>query len=164
MNNETISFYFKWLGQVFVDKGMNEILALGLSTLINCLIVILLVTLFDVITRKVVVKSFRIFSARTKTNFDNFLVESNFPRYVAHIIPLGLVWYFEPFLFYGYPLISKVLIILIDLYIVLLSVMIIRSVLRTTMNYLNTKEKYSDKPLKSYVQILMIFACARRHW
>ena len=158
MNNETISFYFKWLDQVFVDKGMNEILALGLSTLINCLIVILLVTLFDVITRKVVVKSFRIFSARTKTNFDNFLVESNFPRYVAHIIPLGLVWYFEPFLFYGYPLISKVLIILIDLYIVLLSVMIIRSVLRTTMNYLNTKEKYSDKPLKSYVQILMIFA------
>jgi miniconductance mechanosensitive channel len=26
------------------------------------------------------------------------------------------------------------------------------------MNYLNTKEKYGDKPLKSYVQIMMIFA------
>ncbi|MCZ6593986.1 MAG: mechanosensitive ion channel family protein, partial [Bacteroidetes bacterium] len=158
MNNETISFYFNWLDQVFVDKGMNEALALGLSTLINCVIVVLLVTLFDVITRKVIVKAFRIFSDKTKTSFDNFLVESNFPRYVAHIIPLGLIWYFEPFLFYGYPLISKVLIILVDLYIVVLSVLVFRSVLMTTMNYLNTKEKYRDNPLKSYVQILMIFA------
>lgn len=158
MNNETISFYFNWLDQVFVDKGMNEALALGLSTLINCVIVVLLVTLFDVITRKVIVKAFRIFSDKTKTSFDNFLVESNFPRYVAHIIPLGLIRYFEPFLFYGYPLISKVLIILVDLYIVVLSVLVFRSVLMTTMNYLNTKEKYRDNPLKSYVQILMIFA------
>jgi miniconductance mechanosensitive channel len=158
MNNETISFYFNWLNEYFVGKGMNEALALGLSTLINCLIVVIVVILFDVITRKVIVKAFRIFSDRTKTSFDNFLVESNFPRYVSHIIPLALIWYFEPFLFDGYPLISKVVITLIDLYIVLLSVLILRSVLRTTMNYLNTKEKYSDNPLKSYVQILMIFA------
>ncbi len=158
MNNETISFYFNWLNENFVAKGMNEALALGLSTLINCLFVVILVALFDVIARKVIVKAFRIFSNRTKTNFDNFLVESNFPKYIAHILPLGLVWYFEPFLFDGYPFISKVLIILIDIYFVLLSVWIIRSVLRSTMNYLNTKEKYGDKPLKSYVQILMIFA------
>ncbi|RLD25544.1 MAG: mechanosensitive ion channel family protein, partial [Bacteroidetes bacterium] len=158
MNNETISFYFNWLNENFVAKGMNETLALGLSTLINCLFVVILVALFDVIARKVIVKAFRIFSNRTKTNFDNFLVESNFPKYIAHILPLGLVWYFEPFLFDGYPFISKVLKILIDIYFVLLSVWIIRSVLRSTMNYLNTKEKYGDKPLKSYVQILMIFA------
>lgn len=158
MNNETISFFFNWLDEYFVDKGMNEALALGLSTLINCVIVVLLVTLFDVIAQKVIVKAFRIFSDKTKTSFDNFLVESNFPRYVAHIIPLGIIWFFEPFLFNGYPLISKLLIILIDLYIVVLSVLVFRSVLMTTMNYLNTKEKFGDKPLKSYVQILMIFA------
>jgi len=158
MNTESISFYFNWLNEYFVAKGMNDVLALGLSTLINCLIVVILVALFDVIAKKVIVKAFRIFSARTKTNFDNFLVESNFPKYVAHILPLGLIWYFEPFLFDGYPFISKVLKILIDIYFVLLSVWIFRSVLRSTMNYLNTKEKYGDKPLKSYVQILMIFA------
>jgi miniconductance mechanosensitive channel len=158
MNNETISFYFNWLNEYFVGKGMNEALALGLSTLINCLIVIILVILLDIITNKVIVRAFRIFSDRTKTTFDNFLVKSNFPRFVAHFVPLGIFWYLEPFLFNGYPFISKVLKMLIDLSIVVLSVLVFRSILKTTMDFLNTIEKYGDKPLKSYVQILMIFA------
>ena len=46
-----------------------------------------------------------------------------------------------------------------QLYLVLLCVLVFRSILRTTNNYLNfSKEKYSDKPLESYVQVLMIFA------
>ncbi|NND62431.1 MAG: mechanosensitive ion channel [Flavobacteriaceae bacterium] len=158
MNEESLKYYFNWLNNYFVEQGMNAESALGLSTLINLVGVVILVLLVDFVTRNVIVSFFRIFSGRTKTSFDNFLVKSNFPRYVAHFIPLGILWYLESFVFSGYPFVSKLLVIILKVYAVVLSVLVFRSILRSTSNYLKTKDRYSDKPLESYIQVLMIFA------
>ncbi|MDC8004364.1 mechanosensitive ion channel [Aureisphaera galaxeae] len=158
MNRESLATYFDWLNTYFVDAGMNPALALALSTIINCILVAAIVTLLDILVRKTIVTGFRIFSSKTRTTYDNYLVKSNFPRFVAHFIPVGVIWYVEPLLFKGYPPISEFLLIAIDVYIVILSVLVFRSILRTTTNYLKTKEEYRDKPLESYVQVLMIFA------
>ncbi|GAB5399577.1 MAG: mechanosensitive ion channel [Aureisphaera sp.] len=158
MNDDTLITYFEWLHNYFVDAGMNTSLSLGLSTLINCVLVAAVVTLLDIVVRKTIVTTFRLFSNKTKTTFDNYLVKSNFPRFVAHLIPVGILWYIEPFLFKGYPVFSSILLVTIDIYLVILGILIFRSILRTTANYLKTKDKYRDKPLESYVQVLMIFA------
>ncbi len=158
MNRATLETYFDWLNSYFIELGMNQTLSLALSTFINCILVALLVTLLDIATRKIIVTGFRVFSDKTKTTFDNFLVKSNFPRFVAHFVPVGVIWYVEPMLFKGYPSLSQFLLTTIDVYLVILSVLVFRSILRTTVNYLKTKDKYKDKPLESYVQVLMIFA------
>lgn len=158
MNQETLRPYFQWLKNYFIEQGMNDSLALFLGTFINALAVALLVVFLDIVVRKTIVRTFRLFSNRTKTRFDDFLVESNFPRFVAHFIPLLGLWYLEPLIFEGYPLVSEVLEYVIDVYLVILCVLVFRSILRTTANFLRTKDNYSDKPLESYVQVLMIFA------
>jgi miniconductance mechanosensitive channel len=45
-----------------------------------------------------------------------------------------------------------------DVYLIVLAVFVFRSLLRTTENYLRTIDKFKDKPLQSYIQVLMIFA------
>lgn len=160
MNWTDLPSWFNLLYDYLGEQGVNNTLAKAISTLVNALIVAGVVTLFDIITRKVIVRLFRIFSARTATTFDDFLMESNFPRYVAHFIPVMVLRDLEPLLFQHYPGLSKLFLRLTDLYLVILSVLVFRSILRSTLNFLNTKERYKDKPLESYLQVFMIFAWA----
>lgn len=160
MNWTDLPSWFNLLYDYLGEQGVNNTLAKAISTLVNALIVAGLVTLFDIITRKVIVRLFRIFSTRTATTFDDFLMESNFPRYVAHFIPVMVLRDLEPLLFQHYPGLSKLFLRLTDLYLVILSVLVFRSILRSTLNFLNTKERYKDKPLESYLQVFMIFAWA----
>jgi len=63
-----------------------------------------------------------------------------------------------PILFIEYPLLLSLLLVGIDLYLIALSVYVFRSILRSTRNFLRTKEEFQDKPLESYMQVLMMFA------
>ena len=158
MDKTALHPYFEWFSSYFIELGMNPTLALILGTILNTLLVLVLVTLLDIVVRKVIIRTFKLFSDRTKTTFDDFLMASNFPKYVAHFVPLGIVWYLEPILFKSYPEFANVIYTIIDVMLIILSVYVFRSILRSTVNFLKTKEKYSDKPLESYVQVLMIFA------
>ncbi|MDB9980321.1 mechanosensitive ion channel family protein, partial [Ulvibacter sp.] len=86
------------------------------------------------------------------------LVESNFPRFVAHVIPIVFILYVAPKIFKAYEFISQFLVNAADVYLIVLAVFVFRSVLRTTERYLKTIDRFRDKPLDSYSQVLMIFA------
>ncbi|MDC7993576.1 mechanosensitive ion channel family protein [Altibacter sp. HG106] len=159
MERETVKIYVQWGYEFLVSQGMNPYWAMIINTLVATVVVALLVTLLDIITRKVIVQVFKAFSNKTKTSFDDFLVKSNFPRFIAHFVPLGIVWWLLPILFEAYPSLQRALSIILELYLVVLCILVFRSILRTLNNYLRySKESYSDKPLESYVQVLMIFA------
>ncbi|RKN81165.1 mechanosensitive ion channel family protein [Ulvibacterium marinum] len=97
---------------------------------------------------------------RTATNFDNFLVAHKVPRYIAHVFPLLLLFELIPIVFmdfeYGGALVLKVLMILG----VLLALVLVKSLLSSTKDYLRTLPHLRDKPLDSYIQVFMIFAWA----
>jgi miniconductance mechanosensitive channel len=137
---------------------MNGSLAVALNTILNCFIVAFFAILLDIFIRKTIVQLFKAFSNKTKNTYDDHLVVSNFPRFLAHFLPLTFVWYLIPILFIEYPTVEKYSLKLIDIYGVILSILVFRSILRSSKNYLENKEDYADKPLQSYVQVLMIFA------
>ena len=159
MEREDLNLYACMLREYLMEVGMGETWAAVLNMVLNTLIVAVLATFLDIVFRKIVVQLFKAFSDKTTTTFDDFLVKSNFPRFIAHFLPLSIVWYLIPSLFQDFPNIEMGMYKIAQLYLVLLCVLVFRSILRTTNNYLNfSKEKYSDKPLESYVQVLMIFA------
>ncbi|MAP54897.1 mechanosensitive ion channel domain-containing protein [Altibacter sp.] len=157
MDKETIIEYSCLLQNVFINEGMNPALATALNTLINIIIVGVVVFVLDIIIRKFIVQAFKAFSVKTKTTFDDYLVQSNFPRFIAHFVPLAVVWYLTPIVLLEYPFIQSIAWVAINIYLVILCALVVRSVLRTTRNYLQGKERYNDKPLDSYIQVLMIF-------
>jgi len=88
----------------------------------------------------------------------DYLVSSNFPRFVAHLTPLAVLWHFIPIGLYDYPLAQMIGHKIASIYFVVLCVLIVRSLLRTTKIYLKSDyEQYKDKPLESYLQVLMMF-------
>ena len=152
MNQEIATFFKSYL----MENGMGETLAHSINLCINLLLLFML----HYASKKIVLETFEKFSNKTQTTFDDFLVKSNFPRYVSRILPLLLVIFTVPVIFKEYPQFLHLAEKLIDVYVIILSVLIIRSLLRTSKNYLKTREEFFDKPLDSYIQVMMIILWA----
>lgn len=159
MDQDKIISYTEWFRNYLMDQGMIAFWATLLNTFLVAVVVLFIIVILDFVTRNIIIQVFKTFSNKTKTTFDDYLIQSNFPRYVAHLAPLGLLWYFIPVVLNDYPKTAKWTSILASIFLVIIVIMIFRSVLRTTKNYLReSHEKYNDKPLESYLQVLMIFA------
>jgi miniconductance mechanosensitive channel len=152
-----ISIFTNFIEEYLVEKGMIPFWASSINLVVTIIFLGLTILFLDRMLRKVIIVSFKLFSLQTKTAFDDFLVQSKFPRYIAHIIPLYFLKFSIPFILSGYPILLNVFSIAINVYGVVLIVKILRSFLRSTQKYLRTKEKYRDKPLESYIQVVMLF-------
>ena len=158
MTTSELLFITEWIRDYLYSHGFP----LFWANLINAIVVIaiglLIIRLLDRVTRSVIVQLFKAFSNKTKTSFDDYLVESNFPRFVAHLSPLAVLWHFIPIGLYDYPEMAQLATKVTSMYFVVLCVLIVRSILRTTKTYLKAGyEQYKDKPLESYMQVLMMF-------
>ncbi|GLB49506.1 mechanosensitive ion channel family protein [Neptunitalea lumnitzerae] len=150
----------EWLTRLvynyLIDHGVEEKLAINANLLTNIVLVVLIVLIFDWFSRKIIVSFFKAFSNKTKTTFDDFLVISNFPKYVGHILPLILVVNIIPSIFSDYTDWGKLALKVSDIYMIVLVVWILRSLVKTTRDFLKTKEAFADKPVDSFAQIMII--------
>jgi miniconductance mechanosensitive channel len=159
MNREYLYQYTELIKGFLLEQGFTLFWANLLNAVAMIVIVAVAVLIIDFITRNIIVQLFKAFSDRSRTSFDNFLVQSNFPRFISHFIPLGIIGYLYPVIFVDFPMAENVCRIALQIYLVILCILVFRSILRTTNNYLReSSDKYADKPLESYVQVLMIFA------
>ena len=141
----------------FTDLGWSEVLSKYLNML--CLLIILVIILFiaDRVTRRIIIKFSTAFSERTKTNFDNMLVKNRAPRRLAHLVPLVLTINLFPLVFHDFPHFEKYILMLLKVYGILLTIWIIRSVLKTFESFFKTLPRLKDKPIDSYIQVTMLF-------
>ncbi len=139
-----------------IDQGVNPALALYLNLLLNILVLILLILGLNYLIRNFVIEAFKSFSNKTQTTFDDFLIKTNFPKYIGQILPIIIIYLAVPYILVEFPLAIKAFFFLIDIYIIFLIVWLIRSFLRATKNYLRTLESFKDKPVESYIQVAMI--------
>lgn len=155
MDFKSVSCFFE---NYLLNLGASVDAARYISLFLNTAILLLLLLGINYLIRRVVITSFKTFTVKTKTTFDDFLMESRFPKYIGQIVPLVLVYYVLPFLLTDFPVALKTTHFIMNIYVIILIVWISRSLLRTTKNYLRTLEQFSDKPLDSYIQVVMIFA------
>lgn len=146
-----------FLRDYFIEQGMTTPWATYLNVIIVLLVLGGLLFFLDWLIKKGIVQLFSFFADKTVTSFDDFLVESNFPRFVAHFLPLLITRFVVIELFEDMPLLMPHVLTIIDVYAILLGALVCRSIFKTTKNFLFTKEPFKDKPLDSYIQVLMIF-------
>lgn len=141
----------------FCEFGFTDDWAkfLNMLTLLTILCVIIYIS--DVLARIVMVKTFTNFAASTKTEFDDFLVSHKAPRNIAHLVPLFITIKVFPLVFTDYPKIEAFLVVLLKVYGILLTIWIVRSILRTLESYFKTVPRLRDKPIDSYIQVVMLF-------
>ena len=96
MNKETLQQYSCLLQEYLVGEGMVLEWAIFLNVVVNCIVVFVGIFIIDVVFRKFIIEAFKAFSNKTITTFDDYLVKSNFPKFIAHILPLIIFWHLIP--------------------------------------------------------------------
>ncbi|NRA91492.1 MAG: mechanosensitive ion channel, partial [Psychroserpens sp.] len=146
-----------YLYDILVDKGISEHLAIYLNMIGLLVVLLLAVFIIDYITKRLLWRFFAGIARRTKTNFDNILIENKLPRKVAHIIPLLILIEFIPDVLSDFQNTEIIVEKVLKVVGILLTLQIVRSFLLSVRDYLKTLERYKDKPLYSYIQVFMIF-------
>ena len=129
--------FTNFLKDYLTDVGFPKFWAESINLFIALGVVAVIAYFFDRILRFVIVKMFYLFSIKTKTTFDDFLVKSKFPRYIAHVIPLFILKYVVSVILVEFPFLLKGFETVINIYGIILIVKIIRSFLRSTQQYLS---------------------------
>lgn len=121
--------------------------------------VILLTTawLLRVIGRFTLVSIFHRIASATKTTIDDTLIENMFPKNISRFVPYFFLSALVGFWANGNTTIENWLHTFMDVYAVFVAIITIRSLLRTLKQELQNRPQFKDKPIESYIQVVMIF-------
>lgn len=147
---------YNWAYQLLESFNVDGTSALYLSLVINIVLVITIALLLDYIFKKILIISLAIVAAKTKSTFDDFLIANKTAKYIAHLIPLYYVYKTVPIILKDFEYWEEFFSKGVKIYIIILSLWIIRSVFNSLKDYLKHKPRFSDKPIDSYIQVIMI--------
>ncbi|MGI9532628.1 mechanosensitive ion channel family protein [Lutimonas sp.] len=151
MNNLSHFFY-----QYFIELGLSDLASKYLNLIVLLIAMLLIILITDFVIRKFLLNLFIKFSEKTKTHFDDYVVNNKVPRNVAHIIPLLIALELAPIVFVDFKYLEVFVAKGLQVFSILLTIWIIRSFIKALRDYLNTKERSKDKPINSYVQVILI--------
>ncbi|WP_178988467.1 mechanosensitive ion channel family protein [Winogradskyella schleiferi] len=126
--------------------------------LVLLIAVIVVAFAIDYVTKRLLWRFSSGVAKRTKTDFDNILIDNKLPRNVAHIVPLIILIEFVPQIFSDFQYAETIIAKTLKVIGIILTLSIIRSILKSIKDYLKTISSYRDKPIDSYIQVFMIFA------
>lgn len=150
--NEISHFFY----QYFVALGISEVASKYFNMTILLIVMLLIILVTDYIIRRFLLNLFIKFSEKTKTHFDDYVVNNKVPRNVAHVIPLLMALELVPIVFVDFEYLENFVAKGLQVFSILLTIWIIRSFIKALRDYLNTKERLKDKPINSYVQVILI--------
>lgn len=137
----------------FIDSGIPEIWAFYLAVIILVFNITFLAILVNIITKKIVLRIVAVFVKKSKTKWDDILLEKKFFHRISHIFP-ALVVYASSNVFGDFKdLIQRGILA----YFAILGYLIISSFLDSIDAIYRTYKVSREKPIKSYLQVVNIF-------
>lgn len=147
---------FHWAYDLFRQLDFKRATALYANLAVNLLVITVATLLIDFVARKFVVWATGVAARRSKTEFDDFLIQNKTPQYIAHLIPLYIVYQTVPVILKDFSSWEYLFHKGITAFIILLALWIIRSIFNSLRDYLKLLPDYNDKPIDSYIQVVMI--------
>ncbi|QRE43469.1 mechanosensitive ion channel family protein [Flavobacterium psychrophilum] len=147
---------FGWCDKLLMKFGFNEIIASYLGLLVNLVILFAISYFLYIVFGFILVTIMAIVARKTKTKFDDLLVSNQTAKYISHLIPLIYVYKSVPVILENFNSWESIFGKLVGIYIILLVLWIIRTVFNVLRDHLKTIPSYSDKPIDSYIQVIMI--------
>jgi miniconductance mechanosensitive channel len=147
---------FGWSDKFLLKIGFNETLAAYIGLIINIAILYAICYLIYIIFRFVLVTIMAIIAKKTKTKFDDLLISNQTSKYISLLIPLIYVYKTVPVILKEFNSWEAIFGKFVGVYIILLSLWVVRTVFNALRDHLKTMPEYSDKPIDSYIQVIMI--------
>ena len=152
-----MDFFLNKLKDILLNAGIKDSIADWSSILVLVAISLSIIFLIDFVIRKIIRSIFSKIADRTKTDFDDIMINHKVPRNIAHIVPVVLIYNIIPNIFYEHLDLKLFLEKLILVSFVVSILWAIRSVFKSIKIFFKSIERLKDKPIDSYIQVLMIF-------
>lgn len=123
---------------------------------VNLLVLMILAYAIDYLAKKILIIGLAIVATYTKSTFDDFLVANKTAKYIAHLVPLYYISIKIPIVLDDFVYWENLFGKSVKIFIIILSLFIVRSIFNSLKDYLKTLPKYNDKPIDSYIQVIMI--------
>lgn len=147
---------FNWAYKLLKSWDFNNDLAEYINLAVNIVVLVVVAYILDYIFKKILIILMAIIAERTKSTFDDFLVANKTAKYVAHLFTLSFVYKTVPIILKEFVYWESFFTKGVKFYIIILSLWIIRSVFHSLKDYLKEQPKFKDKPIDSYIQVIMI--------
>lgn len=156
MINSKIEKVIDFTYDILIKVGFNPTFASYISALINLFFLLLLAYFIFLFCKYLFNKSFNYVAKKTKTTFDDLLISNKTAKYISHLIPLLFIYKAVPIILQKFIYWEGVFGKIINIYIIILILLIIRTVFNALRDHLKSMPRYSDKPIDSYIQVIMI--------
>lgn len=135
-----------------IQNGFNADVA-EISTLGIVLLAYILITLVLFwVSRKFILGLFYRISRKTKSTFDDILLEHKIPKLLSYFPAIFILHKLIPDLFDKQNWIENIF----EALTVIVALALVRALLKSLRDYLKTLNSFKDKPIDSYIQVIMI--------
>lgn len=135
-----------------IQNGFNADVA-EISTLGIVLLAYILITLVLFwVSRKFILGLFSRISRKTKSTFDDILLEHKIPKLLSYFPAIFILHKLIPDLFDKQNWIENIF----EALTVIVALALVRALLKSLRDYLKTLNSFKDKPIDSYIQVIMI--------
>ena len=147
---------------LWLDKWLIETFKISTDSVIyfklpiQVIGLLLIAYLAWILTTKIVVASVHRLFLKTKSTWDDLLIERKVFDKLASVVPFGIIALSVPYIFYDFPEIIKYTVIFSDAAIIAVVIWSINATLTVIEDVLGESQIFKDKPITSYVQVLKI--------
>lgn len=137
--------------------GISPSMSQDLEAITLGLIIGLMAFIFWLVSKRIFRLIFSNISKRTKSKFDDFLVKNKIPETLSLFPPLFLLIGFLPQSLSSFPLLEQPLASLLEILGAIITILLVRRLLSSFKDFFKTLKNFKDKPIDSYIQVIMIF-------
>ncbi len=141
---------------VLEKTGLNDEIVSILNILFGIIIILVVAWITDFVTRKIILQVLRRFAKKTKSTWDDILLEKKVFNRLAHIVPAIIIYYTIPFVLVDYEIILTVILVGTKIYLAFIVLLATDAIINSFYFIYNTLEVSKTRPIKGYVQVVKI--------
>ncbi len=145
-----------WIESELSAWNLPENWANGLATLIGALALIVVWVIAYLIAKRLILAAIRKLVTRSRTQWDDILLEKKFFDRLAHIFPALVLQAVSPYLFPAQDHLVELVTKGVNIYLVVMLVMALFALLQTLEYFFSQSEGLKDQPIGSYFQLVRI--------
>lgn len=140
------------ISEKLIENGFSSNIAELSSLGIILLAYLLIAVVFFWASRRIIIGAFSRISKRTKSRVDDILLLHKIPKLLSYFPTLFLLHKVVPDLFEKQSWVEHIF----EAFTVIVALALVRGVLKSLRDYLKMLNSFKDKPIDSYIQVIMI--------
>lgn len=137
--------------------GINQNMAKDLEAITYTMVIVLIALGFWFLSKRILKLIFSKISKKTRSQFDDFLIHNKIPETLSYFPSLFFLISFLPRSLQSFSSMEQFGDAFLNAVGAVLTILLVRRLLNSIKDFLKTLKNFKDKPIDSYIQVIMIF-------